>query len=301
MKDNFITECHWEITKNCNLSCIHCISSAGIKKELNTKSALKVIEKLDDLGCKELYITGGEPLVRKDIFEILNRAKEKKFKIGLLTNGTLINNGNIKEIKSYTDEIGISLDGSTTQVNDRIRGAGSFVKIIKAISIIKRAQIPLTLYITLTNINLKDFKNILRLVKKLRIDNLRVNEVTLRGKAYKNRKQLKINNRKHVNLERRILKTLGLKKTDIVKKDNCDVKPTTIFLSSTGYIYPCIEVFQRKPALHFTSILEPNFENIIEHLNLLSKFKKKRCPYRFIIGTSSTVCLNRPSVNCHLV
>lgn len=69
---------NWEITKKCNLSCIHCISTVGVKRELDTNKTLQLVEKLSNLGCKEIYITGGEPLVRKDIFKILKSAKEKK-------------------------------------------------------------------------------------------------------------------------------------------------------------------------------------------------------------------------------
>jgi len=64
--------CHWVITKRCNLKCIHCIASTGSKRELNTKKALEVLNSLYNLGCKKLYITGGEPLIRTDIFEIFS-------------------------------------------------------------------------------------------------------------------------------------------------------------------------------------------------------------------------------------
>lgn len=299
-KKNLINECHWEITKACNLSCLHCISSTKTKHHLPPHKALFVINKLHELGCKELYLTGGEPLARKDIFDVLKLAKAKKIKTSILTNGTLINRKNIKKIKAFIDEIGISLDGSSPQINDQIRGTGTFKKIIKGILITKENKIPLTLYITLNNINLKDFEDILKLTKKLGINNLRINEITLRGKAYENRKKLKIVNRKNINLEKQLLAALKINRKKVIQRNECDVKPTTIFLSPTGYIYPCIEIYQRRPPRHFGNILKVKPNNITEFTNLFLSAKKKKCPYHFHISPRSSICLNNQSIKCQI-
>lgn len=297
-----ISECHWEITKDCNLACIHCISSTGAKRELNTRNALKVIDNLADWGCREFYITGGEPLFRKDIFQSLKRAKEKKFKVSLLTNGTLINNKNIKEIKSSVDEIGVSLDGSSPQVNDQIRGVGSFSQIIKAIKIIKSNRIPLTLYITLTKINLDDFENISKLAKRMGIKTLRVNEVTARGRAWRHRKRLVLDSHDRANLKEYLIKKLkkvfDLDIKSLITNSCCNLKSTTAFLSPTGHIYPCIEIFQKKPSLYLGNIFDFRPKEYTEHRNFLSKFKENRCPYQLTKGSNFTLCLDDPSTKC---
>lgn len=297
-----INECHWEITKNCNLACSHCISWVGNKRALSTQRALRVIDKLSNLGCKKLYLTGGEPLFRKDIFQILRRAKDKKFKIGLLTNGTLISNKNIKEIKSSVEEIGISIDGSSSQINDQIRGVGSFSQIIKAIKLIKNNQIPLTLYITITKINLSDFGNILRLAKRLGVDSLRINEVTVRGRAWENRSRLVLNPSDRANLREYLIERLkeafNLETKDFTTDNCCNLKSTTAFLSPTGYLYPCIEIFQRKPSLHLGNIFNFGLKEYLKHRNLLSKFRKSECPYQITEGFGFTLCLDSSSVNC---
>lgn len=297
-----ISECHWEITKNCNLVCIHCISSTGTKRELNTKNALEAIDNLADWGCRELYITGGEPLTRKDIFAILKKAKEKKFKIGLLTNGILINKRNIEEIKLYVDGIGISLDGSSPQVNDQIRGTGTFGKILEAISIVQKAQIPLALYVTLTKLNLDDFENILRLAKSLGIKNLRVNEVTARGRAWRHRKRLVLDPHDRANLKEYLIKKLkkvfDLDIKSFITNSCCNLKSTIVFLSPTGYIYPCIEIFQKKPSLYLGNIFDFRPKEYREHRNVLSKFKKSKCPYQLTRAPGFTLCLDDPSTKC---
>jgi len=267
----------------------------GSKKELSTERALQVIENLNNLGCREIYITGGEPLIRKDIFKILKKAKQKKFKIGLLTNGTLINKKNIKQIKFFVDEIGISLDGSSSQINDKIRGAGIFKKIIKAISIIKKHRIPLALYITLTKQNLSNLRNILKLATSLRVNFIRINEVSLRGRAYKNRRFLKIDDQIKKDFDKSLVEVLEKNFSQlrtVFLNENCSVNPETIFLSPSGYIYPCIEIFQRNPSCHLGNILRINPKRFQRYKRILSEFAKNKCSYEEIRGNNFSICLN---------
>ena len=302
-QDNFIKTCHWEITKRCNLSCGHCISSAGKKSELDTTKALKIIDILNNLGYQELYITGGEPLTRKDIFKILARAKKYKFKIGLLTNGMLINNKNIKEIKKYISEIGISLDGSCAKINDKIRGNKSFQKIIRTIRIVKQNKIPITLYTTINKINIDNFDKTLKLSIKLGINNIRINEISLRGRAFKNRKIFKIN-KLQINLRKYLLETLTKhfkqKKEKIFLSDNCDIDSKTIFISPTGYLYPCIQIFQKNPSRHSGNILNYDSKKFKKYIGFLLKLQtqKNKCPYYFIVGKKFAICLNNMCHKC---
>jgi len=298
MKTNLIQICHWEITKRCNLACIHCISSTGDKRELSTNEALEAINVLSSFGCKELYITGGEPLVKEDIFEILKKAREKGFKVGLLTNGLLINKNNIKKIRSFVDEVGISLDGASPEINDKIRGRGTFKKILKAIKILKSCQIPLTTYVTLNQINLGDLENILNLVSNLRIKKIRINEVSLRGRAYKNRSLLGISKEQKKNFKSNLLgifkKHFPQSKVEWNKK--CEVNGRTIFLSPLGYIYPCIEIFQRKPGCHLGNIREIHGERFLKYKKVIFKDLKMKCLYEELRGSDFSVLFNNPFI-----
>lgn len=305
-QNNFIKICHWEITKRCNLSCIHCISNTGEKQEFNTINALKTINILNNLGCRELYITGGEPLIKKDFFKILKKAKEYKFKIGLLTNGTLINNKNIKEIKKYINETGISLDGSCAKINDKIRGTGNFKKIVKTIRLVKQNKIPITLYITINKINIYDFENILKLATKLSINNIRINEISLRGKAFKNKKKLEIN-KKQISLKEYLLETLvkyfKQAKENMSINDNCDIDQKTIFISPTGYVYSCIEIFQKSQGKHLGNILNYDHNKFKKYIRYFAntQIKKTTCPYKFIILGKYAICLNKPNSKCSYI
>jgi len=298
-----IKTCHWEITRRCNLNCLHCISSVGNRrKELDKESALKVIDILKDWGCEEINFTGGEPLFRQNIFDILEKAKQNKIKVNLLSNGTLINSRNVKQIKNYVDEIGISLDGASSEINDAIRGDGSFKKIVNAISLVKKHKIPTSLYITICKLNINDFENILRLTKFLNINNVRANEITLRGRAFRNKKILGFNKSDKSNLEKYlldILKKISCQDKDFLFDDSCEIDAKNIFISPSGYIYPCIEIYQRKPYCHFGNILRVNKEDFRLQKNQQIKSKPQSCPYQLIVKDNFALCLNKPSTKCN--
>lgn len=296
-----IKTCHWEITKKCDLNCLHCISLVGSKKELSKKSILKIIDILKDWGCEEINFTGGEPLSRKDIFNILKRVKKNKIKVGLLSNGILVNNKNIKQIKNYVDNIGISLDGASIRINDKIRGKKSFRKIINTINLIKKYKILITLYVTICELNISDFENILKLAKFLRVNSIRVNEITLRGKAYKNRNILRFSKSTQLNLKQYLL--------DILERNNfygknslldssCEIDNKNIFISPLGYIYSCIEIYQQKPNCHLGNILKISKNDFKLRRNRHVKLKPKDCPYQFIVKRNFALCLNNPLTKC---
>ncbi len=293
-----VKSCHWEITKKCNLSCLHCISSVGSRRELDKELTLKVIDMLKSWGCQEINFTGGEPLIRKDIFNILEKAKENKMRVGLLSNGTLINNKNIEQIRNYVDEIGISLDGASTEINDRIRGRDSFRKIVRAINLVKKHKIPITLYITICKLNIADFENILKLARSLRINNLRINEITLRGRAYKNRNALKFSKSIQSDLLN-VLKKDGYYDKDFLFDNSCEIDSKNIFISPLGYIYPCIEIYQQKPGCHLGNILKIDKDNFRSQKDRRIKLKPKNCPYQFIVKDNFALCLNSPSIKCN--
>src|SRR5210317_995755 len=114
----------WNLIRRCNLTCKHCYSiSADIdfKGELNTEEVFTVMDDLKGFGVPVLILSGGEPLLRPDIFSISQRAKDMGFYVGLSTNGTLIDQHNIDAIAGIGyDYVGISIDG-TQKTHDEFR------------------------------------------------------------------------------------------------------------------------------------------------------------------------------------
>ena len=120
----------WELTYACNLQCVHCLSSSGRRdpSELTTAEAKQVLDELRDLQVFYINIGGGEPMVRRDFFEIVEYAIGNGIGVKFSTNGTYIDAANARRLAAmdYLD-IQISLDGIDAATNDAVRGAGSYI------------------------------------------------------------------------------------------------------------------------------------------------------------------------------
>lgn len=125
----------WNLTNRCNLKCLHCYASAGSESyELTTDQCFEVIDKLSNFKVPLILFSGGEPLLRADIFDIAEYAKKKKIRTVLSTNGTLIDK-DVAENLGVFEYVGVSLDG-LKGINDRFRGVnGAFEKAFKGLLI----------------------------------------------------------------------------------------------------------------------------------------------------------------------
>jgi len=297
MKKVPLIECHWEITNACNLACIHCIANSGQKrsKELTTGKVKRAVDILESLGCRIIKFTGGEPLVRKDFFQIASYCHKKGVILELLSNATLINQKKAQRLKPLVKKVGVSIDGSNSRINDQIRGLGSFEKILNGIENLRKQKIPITLFVTLTKINIQDITNVLNLAKKLEIPEVRINDLSLSGRALTNEKVLFWNLRdKRASLIRIFIEFYECNKDKLAVDDNCEVNMTSIFLSSEGFIYPCIEVFQRTPENHLGNILNYTPKQFIgDKERLLKEARDKKCCYEFIYGSGFRICINK--------
>ena len=124
----------WELTYACNLQCVHCLSSSGRRdpRELSTGDAMRVIDELRDLQVFYINIGGGEPMVRRDFFELVEHAVDPGggrpgIGVKFSTNGTFVDASNARRLAAmeYLD-IQISIDGVDAATNDAVRGAGSY-------------------------------------------------------------------------------------------------------------------------------------------------------------------------------
>lgn len=120
------------VTNRCNLKCGYCYGEyyKSKEKDFTTKEVLKLVDDLAELGTRSITLAGGEPLIRKDIGQIISHIKKKKIECGMNTNGILIPN-KLKELEKI-DMVTISLDG-LEEANDKNRGRGSFRKIMSGL------------------------------------------------------------------------------------------------------------------------------------------------------------------------
>src|SRR6516164_8181280 len=116
----------WEVTKGCNLRCIHCRATATelmSPADLPTEKALDIISQLADFGNPILVLSGGEPLYRHDIFQLADYATSRGLRVALATNGTLVTKDVAQKIKQAgIKPVSISLDGSDAHTHDSFRG-----------------------------------------------------------------------------------------------------------------------------------------------------------------------------------
>ncbi|MHA2006243.1 MAG: radical SAM protein [Promethearchaeota archaeon] len=155
----------WNSTRQCNLKCIHCYASATtkpIKGELSTEEGKALLESIASYGCPVVLFSGGEPFMRKDLFELIEYADTLKLRPVISTNGTLISKENaLAAKKSGVKYIGVSLDG-LEEINDKFRGVnGAFKLAINGMKNSLNAEIKTGLRFTLTRYNHMDLPGVL--------------------------------------------------------------------------------------------------------------------------------------------
>ena len=282
----FIKNCDWEITTNCNLNCKHCLINYKPKKELSTKECFLVIDLLKKLGCNQINFTGGEAFVKEDFFKILKYSYEKGIINNIFTNGTKLDCKNIVLLKKYVNSVGISIEG-TKEANNFIRGENSYNAVKKAISLLDKEKIPFGIYMTLTKQNLPNLKKILKEFKGYGPQNISLNELVLRGRAKKNKKEIspKINRKK-------ILETLKeIFPNELFRiEKGCNIDSKKIFLTSEGKFYFCTEIRQCNETNFLGSFLSQNFHKFTEFSDNFSKKNlPKNCPYLSYVSKNLTL------------
>jgi len=118
-----LDEIFLEITKRCNLNCHHCyIDNEGLKNEIKTEQIMKIIDDVDKMGILKIKVTGGEPMMHKDFFDIIKYIESKNIGIRLYTNGSFLNRNTIDKLYSIgIKEIQISMDGFNSHTHDNFR------------------------------------------------------------------------------------------------------------------------------------------------------------------------------------
>jgi pyruvate-formate lyase-activating enzyme len=146
----------WEITYGCNLRCVHCLSSSGKrrKEELTTAEAKRLIDEWAKMKVFYINVGGGEPMSRRDFFELMDYALERGIGVKFSTNGTLIDDKAAAWIASrdYLD-VQISVDGATAETNDPVRGEGSYGRARQAMERLARQGFTFKINATVTREN----------------------------------------------------------------------------------------------------------------------------------------------------
>jgi heme d1 biosynthesis radical SAM protein NirJ len=179
------------LIRRCNLTCKHCYSISAdtdYAGELTTEEACGVMDDLRAFGVPVLILSGGEPLLRPDIFQLARRAKDMGFYVALSTNGTLVDESNIEHIAEIGfDYVGISIDGMRETHDKFRRKEGAFDASMHGIRLCRDAGIKVGTRFTLTEMNAQDLPSLLQLSDDEGLDKFYLSHLNYAGRGNTNR------------------------------------------------------------------------------------------------------------------
>ena len=300
----------WHITERCNLACKHCyFDEKFLKNELSLNKLFKVLDDYMKLLKKwklpreasRISITGGEPLLRDDFFEFLEKCRQnrKKTRYGILTNGILLNDEKVAKLKRFKiDYTQVSLEGMEKK-NDEIRGKGTFKKIVKAIELLVKNDINIGISVTMTKQNLRDIPLLIKLAEKLKVNGLGLRRFIPIGRGEEMRK-LMLSPQETRKLYISLLKTnkklmsrksklsIGIGCEDGIlaqegyKVNACVAGYSSLTILPNGDVYPC-----RRLPIYAGNVLKQSLEEIFYKSKELRKLRNpgninircQNCPY----------------------
>lgn len=237
----------WELTTSCNLLCDWCHTKNISSSILSFKNIQLGLKRLRDFKVKDIIFSGGEPLLRHDIFDILNIAKDTGFEIDLCTNATLVDDYIAKQLNNVLSEISISLDSSIEAKHDRIRGVpGCFEQTIRGIKLLKNLGLEIHIISLYCNETANNVEELL-----LFIDELEINSITFLGlipiEGITTKQILSRNNRTSIinclEKYRRMFPQIAINTKKIIKDDCgklCSAGDSILGINSGGTLLPCI-------------------------------------------------------------
>jgi radical SAM protein with 4Fe4S-binding SPASM domain len=271
---NELNTIYFHVTKQCNFQCTYCYFESGGKMnyELSSAEINKVVYELPVLEAKRLIFTGGEPLLRHDLFDIARRIKNLDIKLvlGITTNGSMVNYHNSRDIAELFDEIRISIDGFK-DINDLQRGHSSFDKAINAFELVIKAGGNPSAFITATSINIGQLKEFMNFLFSLGICKIHISPLKLVGRS--NDESL-LCNREDLNkkVEEFYNDRFGLKTEHInTELCNCGVGQY-ISINPDGSVFPCHVL--SFPEFCIGNIRKESLASVLKNSILMDKLRK---------------------------
>lgn len=172
MVQNTLRMVAWELTRNCNLNCVHCRAAASRGPhdgELTLAECKRVLDQIASFASPTIILTGGEPLLRDDIFDIIDYGNAKGLRLVMAINGTLLTEEIAQRIKNGgIKRVSLSMDGKDAKRHDAFRGViGSYNSVIRAADILNSVDLPFQINTTVTRFNVNDLPDIYTLVKSI--------------------------------------------------------------------------------------------------------------------------------------
>jgi radical SAM protein with 4Fe4S-binding SPASM domain len=281
------------VTRKCNLRCPYCYFDAGeaSKNELTADEMTSLFRELSSMGVEGVNVSGGEPLTRKDIVELLRSGHSLGLKFCLISNGLLWDEATAKEILRYVASVQITIDGSNERTNQKLRGEGSFRRAVSTIKMIQTLGFDnVILAFTMTRLNAHDLLSMVDLAYSLRVKTLHINNFMPVGRGGRNRylavrmnQFSELMNQAYLKYQN-LLQREGQEEKDALsppvlnlhisgsqyekvlvplKRLCCGLGVQLVSVDSTGTVYPCPSL--HLPGFELGNIREKSFADIYEH------------------------------------
>jgi mycofactocin radical SAM maturase len=312
----------WEITHLCNLRCAHCLSASSVASpdELTFEECKGIVDQLAALKVFEINFGGGEPFLKDYFLPLLRYIHSRGIVTCISTNGTCLTD---EAIALFTDNplvnVQVSLDGATPEVNDRIRGKGTFNKIIKGIERLAGKGFPLSINTVVTSVNFSQLQQLKELAESYGA-NLRVSRFRPSGRARESWDTFKLNPAQLQEIAAWLENDLSILTGDSffsisqdgrrkMGLDMCGACKMTCCIDPVGNVFPC--AFLQDGPFRGGSLREKTFKDIWDNapaflrLRHLEPSSCRTCPrYENCRGGCPAVAyfltkdLNQPDPEC---
>lgn len=313
INSDFLEELWLHVTDSCNLACKHCLVNAGKNspgnaRELSTEEIGGIIDQARLMGTGRFYFSGGEPFMRRDIFDLIEKVTEKD-QLAILTNGSMIkkNQERIRKLRNRNRILfQISLESDKESVHDDLRSEGSFKSALEGIKALTALDMTPVVAMTMTRKNISDVSAVNKMLKDLGIRFHHLIWLHKRGRAVSEEdlfvstgeiasalEQLRLTSQQTgvaVTLQKAACVRVGGRRD--TKYDLCHAGISTLAVGPDGRAYPC-GALVGEARLACGSVLDRGLKNVWENDRVLKSIRETSqidtpkcgsCPYRFYCG-----------------
>ena len=286
-----IEDWHWEITRNCNQRCAHCIIGNMETGEMSTDMAMSAIIKVASLGGKRLHITGGEPFIRNDLRLLVNQARTNGLSVNIITNG-ILQDVILPFVKnSLIEQIGISIDGNEP-AHDLIRGYGSYRKTVATLEAIIETESAVRVYLTINALSINYLGEVIAELVGLGVNSFQLKQINHEGRVKTNH-CLEINGLSEEEKIKIISSQLDslIEIGDLTVDCSCAISPRVAYLDFNGNVYSCVELAMANSETMIASLFDTDFIDKFQSYHSDIKIPSK-CRYSFYSTSGVDICLN---------
>jgi radical SAM protein with 4Fe4S-binding SPASM domain len=244
-----LTTVYYAVTDGCNLRCPYCYASSEkcLPGELTTAESMDLIDQIAGMGVSYLIFTGGEPMLRKDLFDLVEHARDRGLRVNIITNATMIRTPQIaRRFADLFTTVTVSIDGGTAEVHERTRGKGTFAKTANALRLLNQAGVAPMINHVVTPENVDALEKVAEFVDDLRIERVRLINHSDLGRGVTDGYDfgwsdfMRIQEFCWTNPKAGKLLPEGPKATKPCSlKGNCGMGGNEIYVDSLGDVYPC--------------------------------------------------------------